>query len=135
MYSRRQFLSKLALGGAAYLAFRDDALTRVKGAVKDLGPNTPAEEIAGDEVFWSRIQSAFTLDRTVINFNNGGVCPSPRTVHETFKRYLDYSNQNPAYNMWQHLEPHVASVREKLARQFGCDKEEIAITRNSSEAL
>jgi selenocysteine lyase/cysteine desulfurase len=135
MYSRRQFLTKFALGGAAYLAFRNDAHARVKQAVKDLKPGTPAEEIARDEVFWSRIQSAFTLDRTVINFNNGGVCPSPRTVHETFKRYLDYSNQNPAYNMWEHLEPHVESVREKLARQFGCDNEEIAITRNASEAL
>ena len=37
--------------------------------------------------------------------------------------------------MWAHLEPLVESVRLKIARQFGCDKEEIAITRNASEAL
>lgn len=138
MYSRREFLSKLAVGiggTAALLAFRDDALARVKQAVKEIGPGTAAEDTARDEIFWTRIQSAFSLDRTVINFNNGGVCPSPRVVHEVLKRYLDYSNQNPAYNMWQHLEPQVESVREKLARRFGCDKEEIAITRNASEAL
>lgn len=138
MYSRREFLSKLAVGvggTAAFLAFRNDALARVKKAVKEIGPGTSAQEVARDEIFWSRIQSAFSLDRTVINFNNGGVCPSPRTVHEAFKRYLDYSNQNPAYNMWQHIEPHVETVRDKLARSFGCDKEEIAITRNASESL
>ncbi len=137
MYSRREFLSKIGLGigGAAVLAFKNDALARVKQAVKSVGAGVGPEALAGDEDFWARIQSAFTLDRTVINFNNGGVCPSPRTVHETLKRYLDYSNQNPAYNMWQHLEPLLESVRQKLARSLGCDKEEVAVTRNASEAL
>ncbi|MCK4764786.1 MAG: aminotransferase class V-fold PLP-dependent enzyme [Candidatus Aminicenantes bacterium] len=137
MYSRREFLTKFAVGagGAALLAFRNDALTRVKKAVKETPTTASAEEIAADEIFWSRIQSAFTLDRTVINFNNGGVCPSPRTVHEAFKRYLDYTNQNPAYHMWQHIDPNIESVRYKLALRFGCDAEEIAVTRNASEAL
>ncbi|NIM15979.1 MAG: aminotransferase class V-fold PLP-dependent enzyme [Candidatus Aminicenantes bacterium] len=136
MYSRRQFLSRIALGGAVtFLALKDDALARVKEAVKTLGPGDSPEEIARNEHFWSRIQSAFQLDRTIINFNNGGVSPSPRTVHNALKRYLDYSNQNPAYNMWSHLEPNIEGVREKLALRFGCDKEEVAITRNASEAL
>lgn len=138
MYSRREFLGKLAAGvggAAALLAFKNDALARVKQAVKELSPGAAAEEIARDEIFWGRIQSAFTLDRTVINFNNGGVCPSPRVVHETLKRYLDYANQNPAYYMWQHQQPNVESVRVKLAGCLGCAKEEIAVTRNASEAL
>jgi selenocysteine lyase/cysteine desulfurase len=33
------------------------------------------------------------------------------------------------------LEPQVESVRRGLAREFGCDPEEMAITRNASEAL
>jgi selenocysteine lyase/cysteine desulfurase len=36
--------------------------------------------------------------------------------------------------MWQTLEPRVESVRRDLAREFGCDPEEMAITRNASEA-
>jgi selenocysteine lyase/cysteine desulfurase len=136
MYSRRQFLSKIALGGtAAFLALKSDALARVKEAVKTINPGDSPEALAKNEHFWSRIQSAFQLDRTVINFNNGGVSPSPRTVHNALKRYLDYSNQNPAYNMWGHLEPNIETVREKLAKQLACDKEEVAITRNASEAL
>jgi isopenicillin-N epimerase len=136
MYSRRQFLSRIALGGAVtFLAFKNDALARVKEAVKTIDPGDSLEQIAKNELFWSRVQSAFQLDRTIINLNNGGVSPSPRTVHDTLKRYLDYSNQNPAYNMWAHLEPNIESVREKLAIRFGCDKEEVAITRNASEAL
>ena len=67
------------------------------------------------------VQSAFTLDRTIINLNNGGCCPSPRVVHDAFKRYLDISNQAPVYHMWQVLEPNIESVRRQLAAEFGCD--------------
>jgi isopenicillin-N epimerase len=37
--------------------------------------------------------------------------------------------------MWQILEPNIESVRRRLAAEFGCDVEELAITRNASEAL
>ena len=95
----------------------------------------PVEAVAADEDYWREIQQAFTLDRTIINLNNGGCCPSPRVVHEAFKRYLDISNQAPVYHMWQVLEPNIESVRRRLAAEFGCDPEELAITRNASEAL
>ena len=95
----------------------------------------PAEAVAANEDYWREIQSAFTLDRTIVNLNNGGCCPSPRVVHEAFKRYLDLSNQAPVYHMWQVLEPNIESVRRQLAAEFGCDAEELAITRNASEAL
>ena len=37
--------------------------------------------------------------------------------------------------MWKILEPQREGVRQRLARQFACDTEEIAVTRNSSESL
>jgi selenocysteine lyase/cysteine desulfurase len=37
--------------------------------------------------------------------------------------------------MWQLLEPQIESVRKRLAASFGCDPEEMAITRNASESL
>ncbi len=48
---------------------------------------------------------------------------------------LEFSNIAPAYSMWRILEPEVESVRRGLAADFGCDPEEIAITRNASEGL
>jgi len=39
------------------------------------------------------------------------------------------------YHMWQILEPNIETVRRRLAAEFGCDPEELAITRNASEAL
>lgn len=135
MLTRRGFLQTTGTASAAALAvFRDDGVARLEAAARYAG-NLAVEDVASDENYWREIQQAFTLDRTIINLNNGGCCPSPRVVHEAFKRYLDISNQSPTYHMWQILEPNIESVRRRLAAAFGCDPEEMAITRNASEAL
>jgi selenocysteine lyase/cysteine desulfurase len=133
MSSRRAFLG-LAAGAGALAAFRDDGLDRVLAAGR-AAEGTPAEDLALDERYWREIQQAFTVNRSYVNLNNGGVCPSPRIVQEAMKRYLDLSNEAPVYTMWQLLEPQIESVRRGLAREFGCDPEEMAITRNASEGL
>ena len=86
-------------------------------------------------LFWGEIARAFTVDRGMINLNNGGVSPSPRLVQEAMRRHLDVSNEAPAYSMWRILEPGREGVRARLAQTFGVDPEEVAITRNASESL
>jgi isopenicillin-N epimerase len=135
MWTRRSFLRTTGTAGVAALAaFTDEGIARVAAAGGRVAGATPAA-VASDESYWREIQQAFTLDRTIINLNNGGVSPSPRVVHDALKRYLDISNQAPVYHMWQILEPNLESVRRRLAAEFGCDVEEIAITRNASEGL
>jgi isopenicillin-N epimerase len=135
MVSRRMFLRTSGVAGAAALAaFKDGGLDRVLAAGRSSEGAAPTD-VASDENYWREIQQAFTLDRTIINLNNGGCCPSPRVVHEALKRYLDVSNQAPVYHMWQILEPNIETVRRRLAAEFGCHPDEMAITRNASEAL
>lgn len=129
MLTRREFIESAAV----VAAFRDETLDLVLRAVGMA--DKEAQLAAQDEDFWAQIQAAFTQDRNLINFNNGGVCPSPRIVQEAMRRQLEYSNQAPAYHMWRHLEPEIENVRTRLARAFGCDREEMAITRNASESL
>jgi isopenicillin-N epimerase len=133
MSTRRAFLG-LVSGAPLAAAFRDDAVSRVFAAGREAAAGDPAQA-AADESYWQEIQQAFTVNRSYVNLNNGGVCPSPRVVQEAMKRYLDLSNEAPVYTMWQMLEPQVESVRRALAREFGCDPEEMAITRNASESL
>jgi len=135
MWTRRQFLNRTsAVAGAALATYNPNGLSRLLEA--SAGQNGRAlADVTRDEDFWREVQEGFTLDRTIINLNNGGVCPSPRAVHEAFKRYLDISNQSPVYHMWQVLEPNIESVRRELARDIGADPETIAVTRNASEAL
>jgi isopenicillin-N epimerase len=132
--SRRAFLRSFGATSAVVAMGRPDLMARVAQAATRTSGRTP-DDLAGDEDFWRDIREAFTLDRTIVNLNNGGVCPSPRVVHEALKRYLDISNQAPVYHMWQVLEPNLETVRRRLAAEFGCDAEELAVTRNASEAL
>jgi len=135
--SRRRFLGSLVSASAALPtvpALTNDALAHVVRTVGAVAGRPPAA-IAEDEDFWREIQNGFTLDRTLINLNNGGVSPSPRIVQEAMQRYLAISNTAPVVTMWQWLEPEIESVRRRVAADFGCDPEELAITRNASEAL
>jgi len=135
--SRRRFLGSLLSASAAVPvvpALTNDALAHVARTVGAVA-GRPAAAIADDEDFWREIQNAFTVDRALINLNNGGVSPSPRIVQEAMRRYLEFSNQAPVITMWQVLEPEIEAVRQRLAADFGCDPEEMAITRNASEAL
>jgi len=135
MRARRDFLRQvLPVGAVGIAALKTDWLDRVVSAGAAVA-DRPAAEVAADEGYWRDIQQAFTLDRTIINLNNGYTCPSPRVVHEALKRYLDMSNQAPIHYMWNLLEPNIETVRRKLAAEVGCDAEELAITRNASEAL
>jgi isopenicillin-N epimerase len=121
-------------GGVAAAVFSSDALPRLQAALAAQG-GKPADSLAIDEDFWFQVRHMFTVDRNIINLNNGGVSPSPKIVMETEKRYLEISNMGPAHFMWKVLGPELETVRRRLAQSFGCDPEEIAITRNASEAL
>jgi isopenicillin-N epimerase len=131
--TRRSFLAAAGTG-ALTAAFRGDALARAAGAGKDAA-QTPPCDLATDETYWGQIQRSFDTDRTIINFNNGGVCPTPTHVLEQMIRDLRFTNESPVNHMWRVLEPRAESVRRDLAQVFGCDTEEIAVTRNASEAM
>ncbi|MEE8278717.1 MAG: aminotransferase class V-fold PLP-dependent enzyme, partial [Thermoanaerobaculia bacterium] len=136
MYSRRQFLGALVAPAAGTIAYAALNPSRALAVARELAshPGSP-EAVASDESFWFEVQQAFTVDRSLINLNNGGVSPSPAIVQQAMKRHLDYSNTAPPYSMWKVLEPQREPVRERLARAFDCDREEIALTRNASEGL
>jgi len=134
---RRNFLS-LTSKGLGLAAISSSAvgalLQKIHAATKTVAHLTP-EQAAMDEDFWFEIQQAFTVTRGMINLNNGGVSPSPRIVTEALVRYIWQQEDATAYTMWQILEPQSETIRTGLAELFGCDREEIAITRNASESL
>src|SRR5882672_5284109 len=134
---RRNFLSLTGKGlGLAALASSSVGalLKNIQAATRSVAHLTP-EQAAMDEDFWFEIQKAFTVTRGIINLNNGGVSPSPRIVTEALVRYIWQQEDATAYTMWQILEPQCETIRTGLAELFGCDREEIAITRNASESL
>src|SRR5687767_10370369 len=97
--------------------------------------NISPDKLATDEDFWYYIQQSFTVSPFLINLNNGGVSPAPRTVQDAMKRYYDFCNEAPSFYMWRELDKGREPLRKNLATAAGCSAEEIAINRNSSEGL
>lgn len=135
--NRRRFLKRAGIFSAtAFLSSLTQPawsrnLESVLKEAKDISPS----DLATEEEFWYYIQQSFTVSPSLINLNNGGVSPAPKTVQDAMKRYYDYSNEAPSYYMWRILDQGREPLRKNLANVAGCSPEEIAINRNSSEGL
>jgi len=133
IWSRRAFLRLCGVLGTAAYAAKASGLERVEAASQSVADRPPME-VAKDEFYWREIQLAFKLDRTLINLNNGFTCPSPRVVLESVFRYMDMINMLPVHYQGQ-VAANVQTIRRRMAAEFGCDPEEMALTRGASEAL
>lgn len=135
--NRRRFLQKVGAFSAAafFTSLTKPAWSRnLESALRNAEGISPAD-LATEEDFWYYIQQSFTVSPALINLNNGGVSPAPKTVQDAMKRYYDYSNEAPSYFMWRILDQGREPLRKNLAKTAGCSPEEIAINRNSSEGL
>jgi selenocysteine lyase/cysteine desulfurase len=119
--------------GATAVAIDAGALNRVEAAGQSMAGRTP-DDVARDEFYWREIQLAFKLDRTLINLNNGFTCPMPRVALESVGRYMDMINMLPVHYQGM-VASNVQTLRRRMANEFGCDLEEMALTRGASESL
>lgn len=93
------------------------------------------EDAANDEDLWARMSQAYTVTPNILNLNNGGVSPQPKVVQDAVDRYYHLSNEAPTYYMWQILDKGREPLRRKLADLAGVTPDELAINRNTTEAL
>ena len=136
-FNRRSFINKAGSFSATALlaSLAQPSWSRnLQNALHEASGVSP-ERLAADEDFWYYIQQSYTVSPSLINLNNGGVAPAPKTVQEAMKRYYDYCNEAPSFYMWRTLDQGREPLRRNLAKMAGCLPEEIAIQRNASEAL
>jgi selenocysteine lyase/cysteine desulfurase len=133
MSDRRKFVSSIIAAGVAAPVLNSFAFRRVAEAAEIAGKKAPAA-LSEDEAYWGTIRRAFALDDTMINLNNGYTSPAPEVAIDQLIRDIRFSNESPVEHMARLLEPRIETVREGLAKEFGCDPEEMAVTRNASES-
>ena len=137
---RRDFLQRVGIVTAAGLVapsllnFNSALAGSLAAANKRIEHLSP-EDAAMDEEYWKTIQEAYSVSPVIINLNNGGVSPQPIKTQDMQDRYVRECNQAPSYYMWRTVEMGREPLREKLALLAGCSAEELAINRNSTEAL
>jgi selenocysteine lyase/cysteine desulfurase len=135
--ARRTFLRQAATLAGAFTAnslFQQAhaaSFATASGKIANLTPALAAQ----DEDYWSVIQRAYSVNPALINLNNGGVSPAPLVVQQAVERYNQMTNEGPSYYMWRILDQGREPLRERLANLAGVQPGEIAINRNSTEAL
>ncbi len=83
-----------------------------------------------DPSFWDIIRAQFLLTDDRVYFNNGGLGPSPRRVIDrVYQATIELEEISETGH--EKLE----GVREDAARFLGCDPEEIAFTRSTTEGM
>lgn len=137
MSTRRSFFQK-ALGAAGALSLTplvSQAISEdISDALLSLNKLSPFDAATDDEL-WARIAQAYTVSPNILNLNNGGVSPQPKVVQDAVDRYYHLSNEAPTYYMWQILDRGREPLRRKLGELAGVSHEELAINRNTTEAL
>jgi len=95
----------------------------------------PSVELAGNEDFWLSLRNGYKLKTDYINLENGYYCIQPQEVLEAYILHLREINLQGAYYMRTVQFENKNKMAAKLAELAGCDKEELIITRNTTEAL
>lgn len=135
---RRKFLGlaagALAAGAAPRAAMaQTGAAGRVDGLAVAAGALTPEQAafFAAEEPFFQDFARRFTLDPRVVYFMAGQKGSQPTSVLQRYKEGLDQVARDP---FPVYLEPS-AQTRAKIARGYGATVDEIAISRNTTDAL
>ena len=123
--SRRSFIRQTATLLGSFALHQNFAAAFPLAPISD-GP---------EDDFWRQIRQAYSASPTIINLNNGGVCPAPRATMDALDYYNRMCSEAPSYYMWRILDQDREPLREKLAALAGASPEEIAINRNATEAL
>ncbi len=136
-FNRRNFITQLsgAFSIGAVVPYFDSLPGKKFLASLALQDQKTLSDSITDETFWYQVKMAYTVSPNIVNLNNGGVSPQPKPVQDAVERYNRLSNEAPSYYMWRTLNEGREGLREKLATLAGCSKDELAINRNSSEAL
>lgn len=101
-------------------------------AVAQAAPPPSAND---DEAYWRGIAAQYDVTREVIQLENGNWGMMARPVLAAYKEQLERVNRDTSYYSRRGFGADAMAVRDALAAELGVPADEIAFTRNATEAL
>ena len=130
--ARRTFLKKMPfLATTALTLPLNSTFGCTEKAQASRFPNIGEDE----NKIWKEVRKAFPHTPNIINLNNGAVSPHPTVVQQAFETVQREHNLLPAKHLITQAKEKREKVRKQLAQMAGCSSNEIALTRNATEAL
>jgi isopenicillin-N epimerase len=133
--NRRKFLSHTAAGVGVALATAHPLFAQLANLPAKL-PD-PAQFSNNEEAYWVELRKQFLIPEDEVYLNNGTVGSSPAPVlRAVFDGYTSTERMDQAdpenYPIWGY-EPY-NEYRDPLAAFIGCNRDELALVRNATEA-
>jgi isopenicillin-N epimerase len=127
---RRNFLKMAGITAAA-------GVTGVATACQSTAVKIPPiDHSLSENRFWKRVQEQFALDPDQVYMNIGTTGAMPLRVLDNFDTYNRVVARRPmGYADELGWDFGLDKQRENLSKQFGCTKDEISFTRNTTDAL
>jgi isopenicillin-N epimerase len=134
MLNRRNFLSS-SLAATAALGWRGHLWAQLESLPKQLPDRSLFDQ--NEDNYWRELRKQFLIPADEIYLNNGTVGSSPAPVlRAIFEGYETTEKMNQAdpedYPIWGYASWN--EFRDPLAAFVGCNRDEVAILRNATEA-
>ena len=127
--SRRHFLKTLSTGLAGAFILPNVAVSVEN--YETLIPKLPPT----DEAYWEAISKQFRFEDNINYFNNGSLGACPQYVIKETNKFRDILDSYPSKYMWGGWKSEKEATREKVAKLFSVDSEEIALIHNTTEGM
>ena len=123
--SRRSFIHNALAAGSMFPLFsmnysRDKVELKIKNK---------------DEDYWRKVAGMYHQNVKFINLESGYFSPSPESVKDYWVNFVNEINESPSYYMRTRQNEMREKVREKLANYAGVAKDELVLTRNTTESM
>ena len=104
-------------------------------AINHLSLNESLPKELSDKKLWKEIRSHYKLKPDYINLESGYYNIIPKPVLENFIKHVKMVNYEGSYYMRNNLIYNKDRITERLGSIFGSNKDELCITRNTTESL
>lgn len=128
--NKRSFLTTLPALGAGILQTIKD-IDQINEEYIGIEPG----ELAKTEEYWRDIRRGYRIKPDYINLENGYYCITPQETLENLIQHIRHVNYEGSKYMRTVLWDNKAKVANALAQIIGTTKEEVVITRNTTESL
>jgi selenocysteine lyase/cysteine desulfurase len=124
---KRDFLKSMAFTGLAIPLGFEKLFSENK--------HKSASTLAVDDDFWLNLRNQYQLKPDYINLENGYYNLMPKPILDACIKQLEQLNYEASFYKRTKMTEDKVMVRETLAQFLGCEKEEVIITRNTTESM
>ncbi len=126
MFTKRNFIKSLLLTAAIPFT------AKAKSIVDEMPEAWTAQKF---DDFWQQVRSEYILKTDYINLENGYFSMMSRPVLDAYLNDIRMVNTEASYYMRTIQFDNKQKIKDRLADLLGCSKNELIITRNTTESL